>query len=221
MLINCDIGERGVGHAVDDVLMRMIDIANIACGGHAGDKESVNYYKSLASEHNVKITAHLSYPDVANFGRKVLDISESELLKSLDEQYALISDVQAVKFHGALYNEANINENLARTLLQWLEANEIKEILTPSNSLLSTLHSNVNIVHEAFLDRSYRIKDDTLQLSPRSLPNAVITDPKHALEQFEAIKSGRLLDQALKADTLCLHSDNTNAIAILKAIRGV
>ena len=221
MLINCDIGERGIAHSIDDKLMGMIDIANIACGGHAGDIESINYYIDLAKQNKVKITAHLSYPDIANFGRKVLDISESELLKSLDEQYALISTVEVVKFHGALYNEANINENLARVLLQWLETNDIKEILTPSNSLLNTLNSNINVLHEAFLDRSYIIKDDKLQLSSRSLPNAVITNPKLALEQFEAIKSGQLLDQELKVDTLCLHSDNMHALEILEAIRSV
>jgi len=221
MLINCDIGERGVAHSVDDKLMGMIDIANIACGGHAGDVQSVNYYLNLAKDNNVKVTAHLSYPDKADFGRKVLTISEHELLKSLDKQYALIDTVKTVKFHGALYNEANINENLAKLLLQWLERNGIKEILTPSNSLLNTLKSELNVLHEAFLDRTYIIKDEKLQLSPRSLPNAVITEPKLALEQFEAIQKGQLLDLALRADTLCLHSDNTHALEILKAIKGV
>ncbi len=221
MLINCDIGERGVAHVIDDKLMSMIDIANIACGGHAGNEESVMYYVSLAKKNHVKITAHLSYPDVANFGRKVLDISERELLKSLDEQYALIANVEAVKFHGALYNEANINKDLAILLLQWLENNQIKEILTPSNSLLNILNSNIKVIHEAFLDRSYIIKDDKLQLSPRSLPNAVITDPDLALKQFKDIKNGQLLNQKLKADTLCLHSDNIKAIEILEAIKSV
>lgn len=221
MLINCDIGERGTAHIIDDKLMGMIDIANIACGGHAGDKESVKYYINLAQENHVKITAHLSYPDIANFGRQVLDISDSELLDSLDEQYALISEVKTVKFHGALYNEVNINEHLAKLLLKWLEKHEIKEILTPSNSLLNTLKSTVKVLHEAFLDRRYIIKDDKLQLSPRSHPNAVITDPQLALKQFKEIKSGQLLAQELRADTLCLHSDNTHALEILKAIRSV
>jgi len=221
MLINCDIGERGIAHEVDDKLMGMIDIANIACGGHAGDKESVNYYKDLAQRHKVKVTAHLSYPDTSNFGRKVLDISDEALLESLDEQYALICEVKTVKFHGALYNEANVNEDLARLLLQWLEKNKIQEILTPSNSLLNTLQSNISTMHEAFLDRTYILKDEKLQLSPRSQANAVITDPNLAIKQFKAIQSGQLLDQALSADTLCLHSDNSHALEILKAIRGV
>ena len=221
MLINCDIGERGIAHEIDDKLMGMIDIANIACGGHAGDRESVNYYTGLAKLHRVKITAHLSYPDKTNFGRKVLDISEKKLLKSLDAQYTLISDVKTVKFHGALYNEANINEGLAKALLKWLSSNDIEEILTPSNSLLNTLESNIKVLHEAFLDRTYILKDDKLQLSPRTLSNAVITDPILALEQFHKIKSGQLLDQSLQADTLCLHSDNVNALKILETIKSV
>lgn len=221
MLINCDIGERGISHTIDDTLMSMIDIANIACGGHAGDKHSVVYYTDLAKQYSVKITAHLSYPDKTNFGRKVLNISEDKLLKSLDEQYALMSDVKTVKFHGALYNEANANEDLAKLLLKWLETSEIEEILTPSNSLLKRLGSNINVLQEAFLDRSYIIKDGVLQLSPRSMPNAVITDPELALKQFKEIKSGQLLDQVLKAETLCLHSDNINALEILKAIKSV
>jgi UPF0271 protein len=221
VLINCDIGERGVAHEVDDQLMTMIDIANIACGGHAGDIKSIEYYTNLAKQHSVKITAHLSYPDKANFGRKVLNISKKELLKSLDEQYDLISDVKTVKFHGALYNEANINEDLALLLLQWLEVNEVQEILTPSNSALNRLNSNLKVLYEAFLDRSYVIKDDILQLSPRAQPNAIITDPETALKQFHAIQDGLLLNQVLKADTLCLHSDNTHALKILEAIKGV
>lgn len=221
MLINCDIGERGIAHEIDDQLMRMIDIANIACGGHAGDSDSVAYYTSLAQQNGVKITAHLSYPDKANFGRKVLDISEKELLKSLDAQYAIMSDIKTIKFHGALYNEANANKKLAKLLLKWLETNEILEILTPSNSHLNILSSNINILHEAFLDRTYILKDGVLQLSPRTLPDAVITDPQRALQQFHEIKNGQLLDQVLTADTLCLHSDNTNALKILEAIKRV
>jgi UPF0271 protein len=221
MLINCDIGERGIAHSVDDALMTMIDIANIACGGHAGDQQSVLYYKKLAQKHSVKITAHLSYPDRENFGRKVLDIQEKELLKSLDEQYEIITDVKSVKFHGALYNEANVNQKLAHTLVKWLKQSGIKELLTPSNSHLTHFETDIKILHEAFLDRNYILKDGILQLSPRSMSNAVITDPNEAVKQFREIKSGQLLDQTIKADTLCLHSDNINAIKILEAIKNV
>ncbi|MDX1294772.1 MAG: LamB/YcsF family protein, partial [Sulfurimonadaceae bacterium] len=105
MLINCDIGERGVAHATDDALMEHIDIANVACGGHAGSHESVAYYLGLAEKFSVDVSAHLSYPDPENFGRKVMQIETPELLRSLDEQYALLSHVKCVKLHGALYNK--------------------------------------------------------------------------------------------------------------------
>ena len=112
MKINCDIGERGE-HPVDLELMELIDIANIACGGHAGDLKTVNLFRKLAEDHGVSISAHLSYPDKENFGRKSLDISASDLKKSLSEQYSLLDDVKTVKLHGALYNDCWLNEELA------------------------------------------------------------------------------------------------------------
>ena len=75
MKVNCDIGERGADHPVDRQLMELIDIANIACGGHAGDETSIHAFCQLAEQHGVTVTAHLSYPDRENFGRRSLDIS--------------------------------------------------------------------------------------------------------------------------------------------------
>lgn len=221
MLINCDIAERGQAHKIDDLLMQHIDIANIACGGHAGDKETVTYYRELAKEHNVKVTAHLSYPDKENFGRKVLEISEQTLRKSLDEQYSLLDDVKTVKFHGALYNEANVNKELATILISWMEENNIEEIVTPQGSLLDQKSGDIKVMYEAFLDRRYILEKGILILSPRSLSDAVITDPIKALEQLKEITNGFLLNTPIKADTLCLHSDNPSALEIIEAIKGV
>ena len=221
MLINCDIGERGVAHSVDDKLMKLIDIANIACGGHAGNEESIHYYKNLAKENGVKITAHLSYPDRENFGRKTLNISKEELHKSLDEQYAFMNDVKVVKFHGALYNDANKDENLAKVLMTWLKQNDIKEILTPYDSYLDKLSLEIDVLHEAFLDRMYIVEDNSLVLSHRSMSGAVITESLLAMKQYEGIKNEKLLGKSIKASTLCLHSDNENALDILKSIKGV
>ena len=113
LLINCDLGERGTANKIDDQILKHIDIANIACGGHAGNQESVKYYTNLCNQHNIKITAHISYPDTENFGRKVMQISDTDLLKSFDKQFSLFDDVRAIKPHGALYNELNINESLS------------------------------------------------------------------------------------------------------------
>jgi UPF0271 protein len=227
VLINCDIGERGVAHNVDNQLIRYIDIANIACGGHAGDKQSVNYYLNLAKQHNVKPTAHLSYPDHNNFGRVVMTITHSELLQSLDQQYALINSVKSIKFHGALYHQANTDQALATELAQWLKTNEIVEVLTQENSYLekACLDQGITILYEAFADRRYTYENDRLTLLPRNNKNALIHQPDEAKEQVEYLKNGYVYaDQIkfpIKADTVCIHSDSTNALAIAQTLTNV
>lgn len=224
MLINCDIGERGLSHKTDDALMKLIDIANIACGGHAGDKDSVNYYMNLAKVNNVKITSHLSYPDTVNFGRVVLNISQKELLNSLDTQYALMSEVKTLKFHGALYNEANINQSLASTLISWAKDVGITEVLTPFESCISKAcdKEGLQVVHEVFLDRRYIYENGILKLSPRSNKDALITDLKEAKVQYDNFLNGsiHINEKAylLKADTGCIHSDSSNALEMAKAL---
>ena len=126
MKINCDIGERGIDNKVDQQLMTLIDIANIACEGHAGDQDSVDFFRDLAKKNNVLVTAHLSYPDKENFGRLSMEIAQKDLLEFLDQQYSLMSDVKAVKFHGALYNDLNNNVKLANWVFEWLIQNKIE-----------------------------------------------------------------------------------------------
>ncbi len=224
MLINCDIGERGSAHEIDDQLMSYIDIANIACGGHAGTVESVAYYIELAKKYKIKVTAHLSYPDKANFGRKVMDIPMEKLLASLTQQHELIERLQSVKLHGALYNEANVNTTLAETLAKWMKEQGIKEVLTPHLSALDLACQKVGIqpIYEAFLDRRYILKDEKLHLAPRSSANALIENPEEAKEQFLCLQQGyiRIEDKThlLKAETLCVHSDSMHALDILKAL---
>ncbi len=225
MLINCDIGERGAAHAVDDQLMAYIDIANIACGGHAGDEKSVEYYVKLAREHQVKVTAHLSYPDRENFGRKVLSMQKDTLLSSLELQYKRIGDVATIKLHGALYNEVNTNEELAETLAYWMSEQGIKEVLTPQNSAFdqACISYGIAALHEAFLDRRYIHRDGKLLLAPRGSEGAVIADPKDAIEQFKALQQGHIIigdtSFELKAQTLCVHSDSDHALDILQALQ--
>jgi lactam utilization protein B len=227
MLINCDIGERGIAHKVDNELMSYVDIANIACSGHAGDKESVKYYKALAQKHDVKTSAHLSYPDKKNFGRVILDMPHKELLKSLDMQYDLAEGMEAVKLHGALYNQANVDTELSKVLVEWFFNNGVKEVLTQFDSALDLACQNqgIEVIHEAFLDRRYIYEDSILKLSPRTLEDAVIHDHLDAKEQFENLKKGYVIvddtKRELVAKTLCIHSDSPSAIKILQAIQDV
>jgi len=155
--INCDIGERGPLHEDDRRLMEFVHIANLACAGHAGDRESVKAFLTLAKERGVGISAHLSYPDKANFGRASMDLPEAGLLAALDEQLALLPGVRLVKFHGALYNDACRDARLAELLAGWLMRNNIGSLLAPADSELAAAAQRlgITVLREAFVDRRY------------------------------------------------------------------
>jgi len=233
-LLNCDIGERGHGHAGDAKLMGLIHIANIACDGHAGDKESVAAFRALAERHGVRVSAHISYPDRKNFGRATMKIPEAELLVSLDAQLALLPDVQLVKFHGALYNDSWREAKLAGTLAQWLKRSGIPEIIAPPDSELAAAARKLDIIvlREAFIERRYEYdeKHKRLHLVARSKPHAAITDLDEALAQAEEITERRrvnvshspaalLVWKEIEADTICIHSDSPIALELAGKLR--
>ena len=226
LLVNCDLGERGVAHQVDDKLLRYIDIANIACGGHAGDKQSVEYYTSLCHANDVKITAHISYPDKENFGRKVIEIDDRALLKSFDDQFALFeNEVKAVKPHGALYNELNINDNLAKLFISWCLDNQIQELLVSPFGILRKYaqQASITIIKESFAERGYMLdKKNNPTLIPRGQPRAELHDIEDALSQYLALKKGFVIinGEKIKFDsqTICIHSDSVIALGLAKEI---
>ncbi len=224
MLINCDIGERGARHNVDDELMSLIDIANIACGGHAGDAESIKHYQDLAKKHGVKISAHLSYPDKENFGREKLQISREELMASLDEQIEAFGEVEVVKLHGALYNHANRSPELAEDLAVWFKKVGVKEVLTPHRSMLHkacNAHS-IAVLYEAFADRAYTNMTVGLELMPRDQLGAVLENIDDIVRQVRRLKNGTIQINGqnflIEADTVCIHSDSPQALEAVKAI---
>ncbi|MDC7220284.1 MAG: LamB/YcsF family protein [Spirochaetales bacterium] len=226
MHVNCDIGERGADHPVDRELMNHIALANIACGGHAGDRESVDAFLALAREKGIAVSAHLSYPDRENFGRTSMDISRKELLTSLDEQYKLMGAVEAVKFHGALYNDCWVDGKLASDLADWLKAKGIQTIITPDQSSLAveSAKRGITVMAEAFAERRYAYNPANQQLSlvSRKLDYASIHDLEEAVAHAQRIvEEGRVdghIDDGkghveirplpLKADTICIHSDS-------------
>ncbi len=222
--INCDIGERGRAHPIDDKLMTLIDIANIACGGHAGDTASINYYVDLAQRNNVLISSHLSYPDRENFGRKKIAITDSELIHSLDQQYQLLPSGK-IKFHGALYHESSHNPQLVPLIVEWLIANEIKVIIAPPQSLLAqqALLRNIAVWHEGFIERGYRIIDGRLDLIPRGMSGAELTSIGAAVHQFEQLRAGCLLIDnqpvTTRFDTACIHSDSPIALELAQTLK--
>lgn len=238
MLVNCDIGERGAKHPVDIELMQYIDIANIACGGHAGNEESIHRFYELALKNNIHITAHLSYPDKENFGRVSMQLPLEQLYESLNKQLAFMPQVKSVKLHGALYNDSCKDSLLAFQVTQWLKKNKIESVITmPDNCLAHECEKlNIQILNESFAERRYyKNSDGKLLLVPRTKPFASIHTLEEALKQcstitkehciylIENIESKILNYQkhALRADTICIHSDSKIALKLAKEIKKI
>ena len=231
MTLNCDLGERGVAHPVDVVLVGLADVANIACGGHAGDATSVRFYRDLAELKGVAVCAHLSYPDRDGFGRSHVELPVERLLASLDEQKRLLEDISMVKLHGALYNESCSTPSLAAALAEWMRTRGVASVLTmPLSELASrATEAGLRVISEAFVERRYRLSPEggKLVLVDRSREGAVIRDLEAALEQARVIVlEGRVLDEeglwrALRAETLCIHSDSPIALELARRVRAL
>lgn len=225
--INCDLGE-GIGNETE--LMPYISSCSIACGGHAGDAETIREVLSLAKKHGVKIGAHPSFPDKENFGRTILNISKTELENSLIKQLQLFKTiaeeleipVHHVKAHGALYNCAAIDNAYAEVVINAVKHTfENVYLYVPYQSVLQqlALKNGLQTKVEAFADRNY---NRDLTLVSRKLPNAVITDKEQLvthLVQMITEKKVTTIDGIavhLEAETFCFHGDNTAAIELLK-----
>ncbi len=232
-LINCDIGEQGPLHEGDRKLMAFLHIANLACDGHAGDKESVAAFRALAEKLGVRLAAHLSYPDKPNFGRAGMEITDEKLLAALAAQLALLPGVTLVKFHGALYNEACRDARLAGVLAGWLRQCGVSGVLAPDDSELAyaAYRLGVTVLREAFLDRRYAFDEAAghLRLLSRAAPDAVIENVSEALAQADEIikrcrvnvsgDPARPVWKAIKADTVCIHSDSPIALELAQKLR--
>lgn len=221
--INADVGE-GIGN--ETLLLPYLSSCNIACGGHAGDLQTMDTVVNLAKTHNVKVGAHPSYPDKANFGRKVIKISDEDLLKSLQEQVLSLKEVtdkhniklHHIKPHGALYNKATVDKNTAEVIVKLMKQfdSEIK-LYAPYNSVIAelALNENIPIYYEVFADRNY---NSNLTLVSRSNENAMLHDNKdicnHVYKMITEQKVNCITgdEQFIKADTVCLHGDHPNAV---------
>lgn len=228
--INCDLGE---GLNNDDELMPFITSCNIACGGHAGDEETMSHVVALAKAHDVKIGAHPSYSDKANFGRKSLPLNTEEFQASIVQQISILrklasnhdTSIHHIKPHGALYNDLVWNEVLADHFLTAIQPfqNEYK-LYVPRESVIysKAQRRGFELVCEAFADRNY---NDDLSLVSRQQPNAMITDIEMVIEHLAEMVhrnhvrtiSGKRIP--IVASTYCIHSDTSNAVAIAKRIK--
>jgi UPF0271 protein len=218
--LNCDMGElEDAAH--EAALMQYITSANIACGGHAGDESTMERTARLAIERGVRIGAHPGYPDRANFGRIEMRMTSEEIAAAIQEQIERLDVVVRrvggtivhVKPHGAIYNVAVQNREVARAIGAGVAAwNPRVPIFGLAASPMLDVWRTMGLVAtgEAFADRRYE-EDGTLR--SRKLPGALITDPREAAAQAVRLaREGR-------AETICVHGDTPGAVEILKACR--
>jgi UPF0271 protein len=227
--INCDVGE-GIGNEAD--LFPMISSCNIACGGHAGSKESIRQSIALALKYNVRVGAHPSYPDRENFGRVSMNISDGDLINSISNQLKLFmtecnelgATLHHIKPHGALYNDIAKSEQLANVFLSAILPYKDTVILyVPNSSIIEVLAKafNFKIMKEAFADRNY---NTDLSLVSRKQDNALLSNGKDVLEHLVLMSNENQVRTVngekipIKADTFCIHGDTPSAFQILTYI---
>lgn len=227
--LNIDLGERGADHRVDHALAAHADLINLACGGHAGDAASVAAFSALAARHGARLTAHLSYPDRAHFGRRPLALPFDQLARALDAQRTLLPEPDHVKLHGALYHAADTDPLLAAGLARWLRGAGFTTVLTPDPGALAhtARKQGLAVLAEVFAERRYH-RDPatgTLGLLQRENPAACITTLDDALAQAQRLIADRTVALhpegtrvPLRADTLCLHSDSPIALPLAAAL---
>ena len=233
--INCDLGEKSKFHSIenDPKLLNIINSANIACGYHAGDEETMNMVIKISKSNGVSIGAHPSFNDPENFGRKKINLSSSEITKLITTQYEILQkiaqkhgeNVTHIKPHGALNNMACEDFDLANTIsksINNIDKNIIFLVPTGSQMEVAAKKLNMKIACEIFADRNY---EDDGNLVSRAKDHALITDPnmakKHVLSMVnnQAINcfSGKQIP--CEIDSVCIHGDNESSLATAKSIK--
>ena len=233
--INCDLGEKSKFHSTknDPDLLKIVNSANIACGYHAGDKETMNRVIEISKTNQVSIGAHPSFNDPENFGRKKINLNSSEITKLIVDQYEILQkiaqnhneNVTHIKPHGALNNMACEDLELATTIAKAINSiNKDIIFLVPTGSKIELAGKKLNmkIACEIFEDRNY---EDDGNLVSRSKDNALITNPdiakKHVLKMVknQALNCFSGKEIPCKIDSVCIHGDNESSLATAKSIK--
>lgn len=228
--LNCDMGE---GMPNDAALMPYISSANIACGFHAGDEYTMKSTVKLCKDFGVRIGAHPSFPDRANFGRTMMEMSPEEIYKMVREQIqvlhkhasALGEKIHHVKPHGALYNASAKDPAIAKAIAQAVfdeDPNALLFGLSGSYSLAAAEALGLKTAHEVFGDRAYQADGS---LVPRNQAHACLDQTEEVINQVKRMVqkgevqalSGEIIP--LQIDTICLHGDGPHALAFAQVIR--
>ncbi|MCL6586759.1 MAG: LamB/YcsF family protein [Anoxybacillus sp.] len=232
--LNCDMGESfGIYRLGDDeAIMDYVTSVNIACGFHAGDPLVMRKTVQMAIKKGVAIGAHPGFPDLLGFGRRAMRITPDEAYAYVVYQIgALSAFVQAeggkmthVKPHGALYNLAAKEPSLAEAIAQAVyDVNPTLVLYGLAGSELIAAGKKIGLrtASEVFADRTYQ-QDGSL--TPRNVPQALITDEQEAVAQvIKMVSEGYVrtlegIDVPIEAETVCIHGDSSNALAFAKTL---
>ena len=232
--LNCDMGElpEAIADGTQEALLRSITSANVVCGGHAGDEHTMRTTIEQALRAGVAVGAHPGYPDRENFGRLELKMPAQVVADSVYEQVRVLAEVAAacgtklvhVKPHGALYNQAVKNRELAEAIAQGVARYDKKLVLmglAESPMLDVFREAGFAVAAEAFADRRYE-PDGTLR--SRKFDDALIRDPEQATKQALSIAQRGIVtardgsEVKLTAQTICIHGDTPGSVQIAAAV---
>lgn len=238
MLLNCDLGES-YGYwqiAADTLVMPHIDMANIACGYHAGDPQVMQNTIALAKQYQVKIGAHPSYPDRQGFGRRSMQLNRNELESLIIYQIGALAgmcqsqgcEVSYLKPHGALYNDMMKNDAVLQAVfsaLQKYDASLPLLLMATGNNKHFKQKANeqgIDVIFEAFADRAY---DEEGFLVARNVDGAVLHKTDDILSRALQLKTQGTVQSingktiAMEVETLCVHGDNDQAVAVIESLK--
>ena len=228
--INVDLGE-GIGN--ESQIMPYIASCNIACGGHAGDFNTMQDVVKLAQKYRVKVGAHPSFPDKENFGRLPMEMSCAALFSSIKNQIDHLIKVlnrenallHHIKPHGALYNLAAVDQRITNVIIEVMKSIALPiKLYVPYKSVIAdlALKENIQITYEAFADRNY---NDDLTLVSRRENNALIEDSEMVFQHVfriiseQKVKTIQGSEIDIKADTFCIHGDNPKAVDLIRYLK--
>ena len=237
--LNCDLGEteRITDDSIELQVMPHIDMANIACGFHAGNSQVMRACIELALANNVAIGAHPSYPDRENFGRQSMDLNRADIGDLVYQQLRTIDAVadacetslDYVKAHGALYNDMLLSDEVFYGVLQGVAQLDSRLPVMMMATVANKAYQDkakalgIELIFEAFIDRRY---SNSGRLQSRKIEGAVYHKASDMLAQLEQLLEGQVISAsgkplAIDASSLCVHGDNAESVALIQQIRQV
>lgn len=235
--LNCDLGESFGAWKMgnDEEIMPLIKMANIACGFHAGDFNTLDKSIKLAKKYDVEIGSHVSYLDLQGFGRKEIKYSQSELINLIIYQLGAMNafckiyntKISYVKPHGAMYNSMMANLNQFESILKAINKYDKNlKLMILSNLDYQKYENiankyNIKLIYEVFADRNYT-KDGFLV--PRAYENALIHHENEVINRLKLLMKNSEIKTVentflkLKCDSLCVHGDNQNALKLVSKL---